>query len=114
MIIDILLLILLVLAVYKGWTRALSWPFLYSSLISQHWPLHFIFQAQSKDISGHIRTVIANGIRFWLSFWSWLQASCREAGWKAHRKSAELMLLGLVNRFLGILVMAIIYVTFSR
>lgn len=113
MIIDILLLILLVLALYKGWTKGFIMAiFVFVSyFVALALAFHF-----SGSVEGYIRTHSSSDSR-WFSFLSFILVmiagiiAVRLVG-KLIEKSAELMLLGLVNRFLGILVMCSIYITF--
>jgi membrane protein required for colicin V production len=113
MIIDILLLILLVLAVYKGWTKGFIMAIFV--FISYFAALALAFHF-SGTVEGYIRSHSDSDSK-WYSFLAFILVmvagiiAVRLVG-KLIEKSAELMLLGLVNRFLGILVMAIIYVTF--
>lgn len=113
MITDIILLILLALAVYKGWTKGFIMAiFVFVSyFVALALAFHF-----SGTVEGYIRSN-SNSDSKWYSFLAFLLVmiagiiAVRLVG-KLIEKSAELMLLGLVNRFLGIIVMAIIYVTF--
>ena len=113
MLIDIILLILFALAVYKGWTKGFIMAiFVFVSyFVALALAFHF-----SGTVEGYIRSHSSNDSK-WYSFVSFILVmiagiiAVRLVG-KLIEKSAELMLLGLVNRFLGILVMAIIYVTF--
>ncbi len=113
MVIDILLLILLVLAVYKGWTKGFIMAiFVFVSyFVALALAFHF-----SGTVEGYIRSHSSSDSK-WFSFLSFILVliagiiAVRLVG-KLIEKSAELMLLGLVNKFLGILVMAIIYTTF--
>ena len=113
MVIDILLLILLVLAIYKGWTKGFIMAvFVFVSyFVALALAFHF-----SGTVEGYIRTHSSNDSK-WFSFLSFILVmiagiiAVRLVG-KLIEKSAELMLLGLVNRFLGILVMCCIYITF--
>jgi membrane protein required for colicin V production len=113
MIIDILLLILLVLAIYKGWTKGFIMAvFVFVSyFVALALAFHF-----SGTVEGYIRTHSSSDSK-WFSFLSFILVmiagiiAVRLVG-KLIEKSAELMLLGLVNRFLGILVMCCIYITF--
>ncbi len=113
MIIDILLLILLVLAVYKGWTKGFIMAIFV--FISYFAALALAFHF-SGTVEGYIRSHSSSDSK-WYSFLAFLLVmiagiiAVRLVG-KIIEKSAELMMLGLVNRFLGILVMAIIYITF--
>lgn len=113
MLIDIILLILLALAVYKGWTKGFIMAiFVFVSyFVALALAFHF-----SGTVEGYLRTHSSSDSK-WFSFLSFILVliagiiAVRLVG-KLIEKSAELMLLGLVNRVLGILVMAIIYVTF--
>ena len=113
MIIDILLLILLALAIYKGWTKGfIRAIFVFVSyFVALALAFHF-----SGTVEGYIRTHSSSDSK-WFSFLSFILVmiagiiAVRLVG-KLIEKSAELMLLGLVNRFLGILVMCNIYITF--
>jgi membrane protein required for colicin V production len=113
MLIDILLLIILALAVYKGWTKGFIMAiFVFISyFVALALAFHF-----SGTVEGYIRSHSSTDSK-WYSFLSFILVmiagiiAVRLVG-KIIEKSAELMLLGLVNRFLGILVMAIIYITF--
>jgi membrane protein required for colicin V production len=113
MVIDILLLILLVLAIYKGWTKGFIMAvFVFVSyFVALALAFHF-----SGTVEGYIRSHSSNDSK-WFSFLSFILVmiagiiAVRLVG-KLIEKSAELMLLGLVNRFLGILVMCCIYITF--
>jgi membrane protein required for colicin V production len=113
MVIDIILLILLVLAIYKGWTKGFIMAvFVFVSyFVALALAFHF-----SGTVEGYIRTHSSNDSK-WFSFLSFILVmiagiiAVRLVG-KLIEKSAELMLLGLVNRFLGILVMCCIYITF--
>ena len=113
MIIDILLLILLALAIYKGWTKGFIMAiFVFVSyFVALALAFHF-----SGTVEGYIRTHSSSDSK-WFSFLSFILVmiagiiAVRLVG-KLIEKSAELMLLGIVNRFLGILVMCNIYITF--
>lgn len=113
MITDILLLILLALAVYKGWTKGFVMAiFVFVSyFVALALAFHF-----SGTVEGYIRSHSSSNSK-WFSFLSFILVliagivAVRLAG-KLIEKSVELMLLGLVNRILGVLVMAIIYITF--
>jgi membrane protein required for colicin V production len=113
MVTDIFLLILLALAVYKGWTKGFIMAiFVFISyFVALALAFHF-----SGTVEGYIRSHSSTDSK-WYSFLSFILVmiagiiAVRLVG-KIIEKSAELMLLGLVNRFLGILVMAIIYITF--
>jgi membrane protein required for colicin V production len=113
MVIDILLLILLVLALYKGWTKGFIMAiFVFVSyFVALALAFHF-----SGTVEGYMRSH-SSGDSKWFSFLSFILVliagiiAVRLVG-KLIEKSAELMLLGLVNKLLGILVMAIIYTTF--
>ena len=113
MVIDIILLILLVLAIYKGWTKGFIMAvFVFVSyFVALALAFHF-----SGTVEGYMRSHSSNDSK-WFSFLSFILVliagiiAVRLVG-KFIEKSAELMLLGLVNKLLGILVMAIIYITF--
>ena len=113
MVIDILLLILLVLALYKGWTKGFIMAiFVFVSyFVALALAFHF-----SGTVEGYMRSHSSSDSK-WYSFLAFLLVliagiiAVRLVG-KLIEKSAELMLLGLVNKLLGILVMAIIYITF--
>jgi membrane protein required for colicin V production len=113
MLTDILLLILLVLAVYKGWTKGFIMAiFVFISyFVALALAFHF-----SGTVEGYIRSNSSSDSK-WYSFLAFILVmiagiiAVRLVG-KLIEKSAELMLLGLVNRMLGILVMATIYITF--
>ncbi len=113
MIIDIILLILLVLALYKGWTKGFIMAiFVFVSyFVALALAFHF-----SGTVEGYIRSQSSSDSK-WYSFLAFLLVliagiiAVRLVG-KLIEKSAELMLLGFVNKLLGILVMAIIYITF--
>lgn len=113
MVFDIILLILLAMAVYKGWTKGFIMAvFVFISyFVALALAFHF-----SGTVEGYIRTHSSSDSK-WFSFLSFILVmiagiiAVRLVG-KLIEKSAELMLLGLVNKFLGILVMAIIYITF--
>lgn len=113
MAIDILLLILLALAVYQGWTKGFIMAvFVFISyFVALALAFHF-----SGTVEGYLRTHSSSDSK-WFSFLSFILVliagiiAVRLVG-KIIEKSAELMLLGLVNKLLGILVMSVIYVTF--
>jgi membrane protein required for colicin V production len=113
MLTDILLLILLALAVYKGWTKGFIMAiFVFISyFVALALAFHF-----SGTVEGYIRSNSSSDSK-WYSFLAFILVmiagiiAVRLVG-KLIEKSAELMLLGLVNRFLGMLVMATIYITF--
>jgi membrane protein required for colicin V production len=113
MAIDILLLILLALAVYQGWTKGFIMAvFVFISyFVALALAFHF-----SGTVEGYIRSHSSSDSK-WFSFLSFILVliagiiAVRLVG-KIIEKSAELMLLGLVNKLLGILVMSVIYVTF--
>ena len=113
MVIDILLLILLALALYKGWTKGFIMAiFVFVSyFVALALAFHF-----SGTVEGYLRTHSSSDSK-WFSFLSFILVmiagiiAVRLVG-KIIEKSAELMLLGLVNKMLGILVMCVIYVTF--
>jgi membrane protein required for colicin V production len=113
MLVDILLLILLALAVYKGWTKGFIMAiFVFISyFVALALAFHF-----SGTVEGYIRSNSSSDSK-WYSFLAFILVmiagiiAVRLVG-KLIEKSAELMLLGLVNRMLGILVMATIYITF--
>ena len=113
MITDILLLILLALAVYKGWTKGFIMAiFVFISyFVALALAFHF-----SGTVEGYIRSNSSSDSK-WYSFLAFILVmiggiiAVRLVG-KLIEKSAELMLLGLVNRVLGILVMTTIYITF--
>jgi len=113
MITDILLLILLALAFYKGWTKGFIMAiFVFISyFVALALAFHF-----SGTVEGYIRSSSSSDSK-WYSFLAFILVmiggiiAVRLVG-KLIEKSAELMLLGLVNRVLGILVMATIYITF--
>lgn len=113
MVIDILLLILLALALYKGWTKGFIMAiFVFVSyFVALALAFHF-----SGTVEGYLRTHSSSDSK-WFSFLSFILVliagiiAVRLVG-KIIEKSAELILLGLVNKLLGILVMCVIYVTF--
>ena len=113
MVIDILLLILLALALYKGWTKGFIMAiFVFVSyFVALALAFHF-----SGTVEGYLRTHSSSDSK-WFSFLSFILVliagiiAVRLVG-KIIEKSAELMLLGLVNKLLGILVMCVVYVTF--
>jgi membrane protein required for colicin V production len=113
MLTDILLLILLALAVYKGWTKGFIMAiFVFISyFVALALAFHF-----SGTVEGYIRSNSSSDSK-WYSFLAFIlvmiagMIAVRLVG-KLIEKSAELMLLGLINRFLGMLVMATIYITF--
>ncbi len=113
MLIDIFLLILLSLAAYKGWTKGFIMAiFVFISyFVALALAFHF-----SGTVEGYIRSNSSSDSK-WYSFLAFILVmiggiiAVRLVG-KLIEKSAELMLLGLVNRVLGILVMATIYITF--
>ena len=113
MVIDILLLILLALAVYKGWTKGLIMAvFVFISyFVALALAFHF-----SGTVEGYLRTHSSSDSK-WFSFLSFILVliagiiAVRLVG-KFIEKSAELILLGLLNKLLGMLVMCLIYVTF--
>ena len=113
MLIDILLLILLALAVYKGWTKGFIMAvFVFISyFVALALAFHF-----SGSVEGYIRTHSSSNSK-WFSFLSFILVmiagiiAVRLVG-KLIEKSAELLMLGFLNRLMGILVMALIYATF--
>lgn len=113
MLTDILLLVLLALAAYKGWTKGFIMAiFMFISyFVALALAFHF-----SGTVEGYIRSNSSSDSK-WYSFLAFILVmiagiiAVRLVG-KLIEKSAELMLLGLVNRVLGILVMATIYITF--
>jgi len=113
MLIDIFLLILLSLAAYKGWTKGFIMAiFVFISyFVALALAFHF-----SGTVEGYIRSNSSSDSK-WYSFLAFILVmiggiiAVRLVG-KLIEKSAELMLLGLVNRVLGILVMATIYISF--
>ena len=113
MLIDIILLILLAMAVYKGWTKGLIMAvFVFVSyFIALALAFHF-----SGTVEGYMRKNAASDSQ-WYSFLSFVLVmiagiiAVRLIG-KLIEKSAELLMLGLFNRLMGILVMALIYSTF--
>ena len=113
MIIDILLLILLALAVYKGWTKGFIMAiFVFVSyFVALALAFHF-----SGTVEGYIKTHSSSDSK-WFSFLSFVLVmiagiiAVRLVG-KVIEKSAELLMLGFFNRLMGIVVMAFIYATF--
>ena len=113
MLIDILLLILLALAVYKGWTKGFIMAvFVFISyFVALALAFHF-----SGSVEGYIRTHSSSNSK-WFSFLSFILVmiagiiAVRLVG-KLIEKSAELLMLGFFNRLMGIMVMALIYATF--
>lgn len=113
MVIDILLLILLALAIYKGWTKGFIMAiFVFVSyFVALALAFHF-----SGTVEGYMRSK-SEGDGKWFSFLSFLLVmvagiiAVRLIG-KLIEKSAELMMLGFINRLMGILVMFCIYATF--
>jgi len=112
-IVDIILLILLALAIYKGWTKGFIMAiFVFISyFIALALAFHF-----SGTVEGYMRKNAANDSQ-WYSFLSFVLALVagivvvRLIG-KLIEKSAELMMLGFFNRLFGIFTMSLIYVTF--
>jgi len=112
MLIDIILLILLVLAIYKGWTKGFIMAvFVFVSyFIALALAFHF-----SGTVEGYMRKNAASDSQ-WYAFLSFVLVmiagiiAVRLIG-KLIEKSAELLMLGLFNRLLGILVTALIYAT---
>ena len=113
MVIDILLLILLALAVYKGWTKGFIMAiFVFVSyFVALALAFHF-----SGTVEGYIKTHSSSDSK-WFSFLSFVLVmiagiiAVRLVG-KVIEKSAELLMLGFFNRLMGIVVMAFIYATF--
>ena len=113
MVIDILLLILLALAVYKGWTKGFIMAiFVFVSyFVALALAFHF-----SGTVEGYINTHSSSDSK-WFSFLSFVLVmiagiiAVRLVG-KVIEKSAELLMLGFFNRLMGIVVMAFIYATF--
>ncbi len=113
MVIDILLLILLALAVYKGWTKGFIMAiFVFVSyFVALALAFHF-----SGTVEGYIKTHSSSDSK-WFSFLSFALVmiagiiAVRLVG-KVIEKSAELLMLGFFNRLMGIVVMAFIYATF--
>ena len=113
MVIDILLLILLALAIYKGWTKGFIMAvFVFVSyFVALALAFHF-----SGTVEGYIKTHSSSDSK-WFSFLSFVLVmiagiiAVRLVG-KVIEKSAELLMLGFFNRLMGIVVMAFIYATF--
>jgi membrane protein required for colicin V production len=112
-VIDIISLIILVLSVYKGWTKGfiMSVFVFISYLVSLALALHF-----SGTVEGYIRTQAGTDSKWYplLSFILVLLAgiiAVRLLG-KLIEKSAEVLLLGFFNRLMGIVLFALIYFTF--
>lgn len=113
MLIDILLLLLLILAIYKGWTKGFIMAiFVFVSyFIALALAFHF-----SGTVEGYMREHAGSDSK-WYSFLSFILVmiagiiAVRLIG-KLIEKSAELLLLGFFNRLLGMLIMAVIYTSF--
>ena len=112
MVVDIILLIILVFAIYKGWTKGFTMAiFTFASyLISILLALQF-----SGMVAGYIK-VYAKSDSKWYSFLSFVLVlvagiiAVRIIG-KIIEKSAQVLMLGLPNKLLGILFFSFIYMT---
>lgn len=113
MVIDIISLIILVLSVYKGWTKGfiMSIFVFISYLVALALAMHF-----SGTVEGYIRAHAGTDSKWYplLSFVLVMLAgiiAVRLLG-KLIEKSAEVLLLGVFNRLMGIVLFAVIYATF--
>ncbi len=113
MVIDIILLLLCLLALYKGWTKGFIMAiFVFVSyFVALGLALHF-----SGYVEGYIRSKSSTDSE-WYSFLSFLLVliggivAVRLVG-KIIERSAQVLMLGLVNRLIGIFFFGIIYATF--
>lgn len=111
MIPDIIILLVLVLAVYKGWTKG----FIMSVFIflSYFIALALAFHLSGK-VAGYFKETAGSDSK-WYSFLAFLAVMIgaviliRLLG-KLIEKTAELMLLGLINRILGIVIFGFLYI----
>lgn len=113
MVTDIICLIILLLAAYKGWTKGfiMSVFVFISYLVALALALHF-----SGTVEGYIRAHAGTDSKWYplVSFILVLLAgmiAVRLVG-KLIEKSAELLLLGFLNRLMGFVFFALIYFTF--
>jgi membrane protein required for colicin V production len=113
MVVDIVFLLLCLLALYKGWTKGFIMAiFVFVSyFVALGLALHF-----SGYVEGYIRSQSSNDSE-WYSFLAFLLVliggivAVRLIG-KIIERSAQVLMLGLVNRFMGILFFGMIYATF--
>lgn len=113
MVIDIVVLVLSLLALYKGWTKGFIMAiFVFVSyFVALGLALYF-----SGYVEGYIRSKSTTDSQ-WYSFLSFLLVliggivAVRLVG-KIIERSAEVLLLGLPNRLLGVLFFGLIYLTF--
>jgi membrane protein required for colicin V production len=112
MIIDIITGIILVLSIYKGWTKGFTMAvFTFASyFIAMLLALQF-----SGMVAGYLKEYAKSDSK-WYTFLSFLLVliagiiAVRIIG-KLMEKSAQVLMLGLVNKFLGIVFFAVIYIT---
>lgn len=112
MIIDIFTGIILAIAIYKGWTKGFTMAvFTFASyFIAMLLALQF-----SGMVAGYLKEYAKSDSK-WYTFLSFLLVlvagiiAVRIIG-KLMEKSAQVLMLGLVNKFLGILFFTIIYIT---
>lgn len=112
MIIDIITGIILVFAIYKGWTKGFTMAiFTFASyFIAILLALQF-----SGMVAGYLKEYAKSDSK-WYSFLSFILVliagivAVRIVG-KLMEKSAQVLMLGLVNKFLGILFFGLIYIT---
>ena len=112
MVVDIIAVIILVYAIYKGWTKGFTMAIftVASYLISVLLALQF-----SGMVAGYIRDYAKNDSK-WYSFLAFVLVlvagiiAVRIIG-KLIEKSAQVLMLGLPNKLLGILFFSFIYLT---
>lgn len=114
MAIDIVALVLLVLALYKGWTKGLVMAVF--TFISYILALIIAFKFSGWVATHYLQDVGEGGGR-WPSILAFLlvmvmvMIAVRVAG-KVIEKSIELMLMGAFNKVAGVLLFSVIYFTF--
>ena len=113
MLLNIIATLLLVLAFYKGWTKGLimSLFVLLSYFIATVVALHM-----SGKLAGYFKDSAGSDSK-WYSFLAFIAIMLAaiiivRLGGKLIEKAAEAVMLGLVNRILGVVIYAFIYLSF--
>jgi membrane protein required for colicin V production len=105
MVIDIITAFILLFAIYKGWTKGFTMAIftLASYFVAILLALQF-----SGMVAGYIKTYAKTDSK-WYSFLSFVLVLVAGIIGKLIEKSAQVLLLGFVNKLLGILFFAFIY-----